>query len=100
MLKKLKWVILAVWYNAYMVTNSATVHVINYNITLLDILLDGNNHPHRLCLVTYYLPENFQPTVLPHGNNKQNKPYYPTLPSTMSAIKEKFQLIVKCFKVA
>jgi hypothetical protein len=53
--------------------------------------LDAANHPHRLCLVTYYLPENFQPTVLPHGNSKQNKPYYPTLPSTMSAIKEQFQ---------
>ena len=52
------------------------------------ILLDADNHPHRLCLVTYYLPENFEPTVLPHGNSQQNKPYYPTLPSTMSAIKE------------
>ena len=71
-----------------MVTNSAMMHVINHNEFFL---LDGNNHPHRLCLVTYYLPENFQPTVLPHGNSKQNKPYYPTLPSTMSAIKEKFQ---------
>ena len=36
----------------------------------------------------YYVPENFTPTIMPHVNSKKNKPFYPTLPSTMAAIKQ------------
>ena len=32
------------------------------------------------------MPEGFEPKVQPHGNSKQDKPYYPTLPSTLEAI--------------
>ena len=60
-------------------------------LTLNDLLIstDANNQPHRLCLLVYYLPPNFKPTVLPHGNSKNEKPYFPTLPSTMAAIKDR-----------
>ena len=36
----------------------------------------------------YYIPENFKPKVQPHGNSKSDKPFYPTLPSTLKAITE------------
>ena len=32
------------------------------------------------------MPEGFEPKIQPHGNSKQQKPYYPTLPSTLAAI--------------
>ena len=32
------------------------------------------------------MPKGFEPKVQPHGNSKQDKPYYPTLPSTLEAI--------------
>ena len=49
---------------------------------------DHNNQPHQYCLVTYYLPTGFSPKMLPHGNSKTAKPFYPTLPSVMDEIKE------------
>lgn len=39
-------------------------------------------------MVVYYVPDGFTPTVHPHGNSKKGKAYFPTLPSTLSAIKE------------
>ena len=34
----------------------------------------------------YYIPLGFEPKVQPHGNSKAEKPFYPTLPSTMKAL--------------
>ena len=48
---------------------------------------DYRNNPHRLCLVVYYLPEDFQPQPVPHGNSRDDKPFFATLPSTMAVIK-------------
>jgi len=33
-------------------------------------------------------PDGFTPSVQPHGNSKHGKAFFPTLPSTLSAIKE------------
>ena len=41
--------------------------------------------------MVYYVPRDYTPKVLPHGNSKSKKPFYPTLPSTMSAIKAECQ---------
>ena len=37
--------------------------------------LDADNHPHRLCLVAYYLPKNFEPTIYPgaHIDNEEKE---------------------------
>ena len=50
------------------------------------LFADYNKQPHRLCLLVYYIPENFEPTLQPHGNSKSDKPFYGTLPSTMESI--------------
>lgn len=55
---------------------------------IFHFLTDSNNQPHRYCLVVYYLPEGFKPQILPHGNSKSTKPFYPTLPSTIQKMKE------------
>ena len=34
------------------------------------------------------MPTDFEPNVLPHGNSKSDRPFFPTLPSTMMKIKE------------
>lgn len=39
-------------------------------------------------MVVYYVPDGFTPTVHPHGNSKNGRAFFPTLPSTLSAIKE------------
>ena len=39
-----------------------------------------------MCLLVYYVPENFKPILKPHGNSKRNKPFYGTLPSTINSI--------------
>ena len=39
-----------------------------------------------MCFIIHYIPEGFEPKVQPHGNSKQQAPYYPTLPSTLEAI--------------
>ena len=39
-------------------------------------------------MVVYYVPDDFKPTIQPHGNSKHGKAFFPTLPSTLSAIKE------------
>ena len=39
-------------------------------------------------MVVYYVPDGFTPTIQPHGNSKRGKAFFPTLPSTLSAIKE------------
>ena len=39
-------------------------------------------------MVVYYLPDNFQPKPLPHGNSKCDKPFLSTLPSTMAKIRQ------------
>ena len=49
-------------------------------------LVDSHKQPHKLCFIIYYIPEGFEPKVQPHGNSKQQAPYYPTLPSTLEAI--------------
>lgn len=36
--------------------------------------------------MVYYIPDGFEPKITPHGNSKNEKPYYPTLPSTMAAM--------------
>ena len=48
---------------------------------------DSKNNPHRLCMAVYYLPENFNPKPVAHGNSKEDKPFFSTLPSTMARIK-------------
>lgn len=40
-------------------------------------------------MVVYYLPCGFRPIVVPHGNSKSEKPFFPTLPSTSVDIKER-----------
>ena len=50
------------------------------------ITVDSQKQPHKLCLIVYHMPEGFEPKVQPHGNSKQQKPYYPTLPSTLEAM--------------
>ena len=40
-------------------------------------------------MVVYYIPDGYVPSVVPHGNSKSNKPFFPTLPSTAETIKEK-----------
>ena len=39
-------------------------------------------------MIVYYIPENFEPKFQPHGNSKSDRPFYPTLPSTLQAISE------------
>lgn len=48
---------------------------------------DSKNNPHRLCMAVYYLPDGFKPKPVPHGNSKDDKPFFSTLPSTMARIK-------------
>lgn len=48
---------------------------------------DASYNPHSLCLVVYYIPLGFKPTVFPHGNAKSSKPFFPTLPSTVERIR-------------
>ena len=43
--------------------------------------------PHPLCMIVYRIPEGFVPQIMSHGNSKNETPFYPTLPSTMSKIK-------------
>ena len=38
-------------------------------------------------MAVYYLPDNFHPKPVPHGNSKEDKPFFSTLPSTMARIK-------------
>lgn len=38
-------------------------------------------------MAVYYLPDNFIPKPVPHGNSRDDKPFYSTLPSTMARIK-------------
>lgn len=37
--------------------------------------------------MVYYLHDGFQPNIAPHGNSKSCKPFYPTLPSTLEAVR-------------
>ena len=56
-----------------------------YNLRIC-IAVDSNKQPHRLCLLVYYVSENFKPILKPHGNSESNKPCYGTLPSTIDSI--------------
>ena len=49
---------------------------------------DSKNQPHNLCMVIYYVPDGFTPSVQPHRNSKHGKAFFPTFPNTLSAIKE------------
>ena len=49
---------------------------------------DESWNPHSLCVAVYYLPSGFVPTINPHGNSKSEKPFFPTLPSTVKSIKQ------------
>ena len=55
--------------------------------TLYCFITDSKNNPHHLCMAVYYLPDNFEPTPTPHGNSKEDRPFFSTLPSTMARIK-------------
>ena len=46
--------------------------------------LDPDGNPHRLCFLSYRLPDGFKPVIVPHGNTKSNQPFYPTLPQYKS----------------
>ena len=59
----------------------------NY-LKCVHCFVDAANQPHHLCLVVYYLAKNFTPVIVPHGNSKKQKPFFPTLPSTIPAMKE------------
>ena len=51
------------------------------------VFTDAKFNLHQYCLAVYYVPSNFIPTILSHGNAKSLKPFYPTLPSTVERIK-------------
>ena len=51
-------------------------------------LSDRQYNPHTLCLVVYYIPNGFTPTIVPHGNSKSGTSYYATLPGMSAHIKE------------
>ena len=53
--------------------------------------LDSTGASHHLCLLVYYIPKGYVPVVLPHGNSKSNKPFFPTWSSTMKMIKTEAQ---------
>ena len=53
------------------------------------VCADEFYNPHPFCMVAYYLPSNFAPTIVSHGNSKYSKSFFPTLPSTSACIKEK-----------
>ena len=69
------------------------IHFTVRSIALVDsqdyifYFADSKNNPHRLCMAVYYLPENFNPKPVAHGNSKEDKPFFSTLPSTMARIK-------------
>ena len=46
------------------------------------VITDPKGNPHHLCMVSYRIPKDFTPVVVPHGNSKTNQPFFPTLPST------------------
>ena len=46
----------------------------------------SRKQPHRLYVVVYYIPDGFEPKIKSHGNSKSEKPYCPTLSSTMAAM--------------
>ena len=54
--------------------------------TIYFIVADSNKQPHQLCILVYYIPDDFKPTLKPHGNSKTDKPFYGTLPSTIHSI--------------
>ena len=58
---------------------------VHYVLLYIDHI-DSQKQPHKLCLVVYYSPDGFEPKIKSHGNSKSEKPYYPTLPSTMAAM--------------
>ena len=53
-----------------------------------SLYADSKNQPHHLCMVVYYVPDGFTPSVQPHGNTRHGKAFFPAFPSTLSAIKE------------
>lgn len=52
------------------------------------VFADAKFNLHKYCLAVYYMPSNFIPTILSHGNAKSSKPFYPTIPSTVERIKQ------------
>ena len=60
------------------------------NHCILDFV-DPEGKPHHLCLLSYRIPTGFTPVIVPHGNSKSNKPFYPTLPSTKALIAQHSQ---------
>ena len=55
-------------------------------------VLDASGNPHQFCLVCYWIPPGFIPTVVSHGNSKTGKPFYPMLPSTLQCVRRECQL--------
>ena len=49
---------------------------------------DSHFNPHVRCMVIYYIPPGFTPTIVSHGNSKSSQPFFPTLPSTIDRIKK------------
>ena len=54
----------------------------------LFLYADASNNPHHLCLLVYRMPKAFTPSIRSHGNSKDNRPFLPTWPSTLSRVKE------------
>ena len=52
------------------------------------VFTDADNNPHPLSLVSYRIPSGFTPVLSSHGNSLENKPFFPTWPSTLQRIKE------------
>lgn len=51
------------------------------------MLSDHKGNPHHLCLVVYYLPDNFQPVVAAHGNSMfKSREFHTTWASTKRLI--------------
>ena len=61
---------------------------VTYELTYFS---DESYNPHPICLIVYYLPLGFKPTIVPHGNSKSSNPFYPTLPSTKERIPSECQ---------
>ena len=54
--------------------------------TLFSYYTDPQGDPHHVCLLSYRLLHGFTPMIVPHGNSKSNKTFFPTLTSTKALI--------------
>lgn len=54
----------------------------------ISFYTDASNNPHHLCLLVYRMPKGFTPIIKSHGNSKDNRPFLPTWPNTLSRVKD------------